>query len=337
MILGYVEPSGESPGLAAAELAAAVEALGGRVVVGEPAALEGVVAVAVPQRSVLVDLASRLALARRVLLPVAGPGVPALQAAVRAGRDGGSAAFRRIGRPSGSADRAVREAGRAFVGAGGSIDLEEPSRRFWIAEGPDTAETLLVEVASVDRPSFGARTMPRLPFQRPVSLPPRLARAAANLAGIVPGATVLDPFLGTGALLAEAALLGARVFGIDRDARMVRGALANLAYLGLEAEALAQGDARTVDLRVPEGGFDAILTDPPYGRSSGLGGEEPVALCRAVLDRWQAELAPDGILSIVVPGGPPSVGPPWAEEVRVPVRVHRSLTREFRRYVRRTD
>lgn len=335
MILGYVEPSGESGALARAEIAAAVRALGGRSPAGGPEAHVGLVPVLVPDREALLALTSRLALARRCLLPVGEAGLGVSEAAHRAGADGGSASFRRLGAPSGPADVGTREAGRQFVAAGGSIDLEQPQRRFWIARTSEGSERLLVELGTVDRHSFTARAMPRLPFQRPVSLPPRLARAAANLAGIRPGDHVLDPFLGTGALLAEAALLGARVYGIDRDLAMLRGALGNLAHLGVTAEALAQGDAREVEVGTPGRSFDAILTDPPYGRSSGAGGEDPRALARAVLDRWQRRVVPGGPIVVVVPGGPPTVGPPWTEEECVAVRVHRSLTREFRRYVRR--
>jgi hypothetical protein len=37
---------------------------------------------------------------------------------------------------------------------------------------------------------------------------------------------------------------------------------------------------------------------------------------------------------VLTPGGPPSLSDPWTEDCRVAVRVHRSLTREFRRYRR---
>jgi len=223
----------------------------------------------------------------------------------------------------------VLACGRAFKAGGGTIDLDRPSRRYWLVRGPEEREYLLEEVASVDRSAPALRRMPLLPFRRPVSLPPKLARAAANLARIVPGERVLDPFLGTGALLAEAGLLGGRLYGVDRDPAMVRGALQNLAYLGVSAEELAVGDARTVDFGDARRTFSAIVTDPPYGRSASTGGVETAELVSEVVQRWSERLAPEGRIVLIVPSGGPPPSVPGVLRFRVPVRVHRSLTREF--------
>jgi tRNA (guanine10-N2)-dimethyltransferase len=176
--------------------------------------------------------------------------------------------------------------------------------------------------------------MPRLPFQRPVSLAPRLARVAANLARVRPGDRVVDPFVGTGALLLEAALLGARVSGVDRDPQMVKGAIRNLAHFGLEAEELVVADAAEALDRLDRSPFDAVLTDPPYGRASASHGEAPADLVARVLPLYAARSSPDGRLVVVLPGGADPVGPPFVRVLSVPDRVHRSLTREFRVYER---
>lgn len=333
MTRAWVELSGETAALARAEAESAVGALGGRLASLSSGPLEGLLEVEALDEPSLGVLAGRLALARRIVVAV--PPDSDVRAAARAeGASQRPAAFRRFGSPSGPADALVRSTGAAYVEGGGAIDLDRPEARYWIAAPAGSSPLLLREVASVDRRSYTARAMPRLPFRRPVSLPPRLARAAANLAGIRPGDRVLDPFLGTGALLAEAALLGARVYGIDRDPTMIRGALENLAHLGVAADLLVQGDAREVDLGPREVVFDAIVTDPPYGRSSAAGGVDPAELAGAVLARWQASLVPGGRVVVVTPGGPASLAPPWQEDLRIAVRVHRSLTREFRRYRR---
>ncbi|MGB7125169.1 MAG: DNA methyltransferase, partial [Thermoplasmata archaeon] len=225
-------------------------------------------------------------------------------------------------------------AGRAYKAGGGRIDLDAPERRFWLVAGSDGGDRLFEEVARIDRQSASARRMPTLPFQRPVSLPPRLARAAANLARARPGDRVLDPFVGTGALLAEAALLGARVYGIDRDAEMVRGALRNLAHLGVVAEELVVGEAASAAFAADDVPWDAILTDPPYGRASSTGGESTSAVLERVLSRWSDGVRPGGRLVVVVPGPVADPGPGWRTVVSIPIRVHRSLTREFRVYER---
>ena len=333
MILGFVEISHESLALAEAEAVSASEALGGGgVAAGVP--IRGLVAVELPDLVAFGALAARLALARRCLVSVPAS-EDLLSASLREGRRGGTAAFRRIGAPSGgAADHEVLECGRAFKEGGGSIDLERPARRFWIARGTDDRDYLLEEAAAVDRAAPAQRRMPLLPFRRPVSLPPRLARAAVNLARITPRDQVLDPFLGTGALLAEAGLLGGRLYGIDRDPAMVRGALQNFAYLGVAAEELVVGDARDVDFADPARQFSAIVTDTPYGRSSSTGGADSSELIARVTERWAGRLTPDGRLVLIAPSGrapDPLLGP---MRYRIPVRVHRSLTREFCLYER---
>ena len=333
VMLGFVEISHESSALAEAEAVSAAEALGGGAV-AEGIRVPGLVAVQVPDRSVFTALAARLALARRCLVPVPTDR-DARSASRREGARGGSASFRRLGRPSsGGTDREVLANGRAFKEGGGVIDLESPSRRFWLAAGDEGQEHLLEEVASTDRASIAQRRMPLLPFRRPVSLPPRLARAAVNLARVAPEDRVLDPFLGTGALLAEAGLLGGRLYGIDRDATMVRGALRNFSHLGVAAEELVVGDAREADFVDPSTRFAAIVTDTPYGRSSSTGGEAVFELISQVLARWTDRLAPEGRVAVVVPEGPGSAKLPGTPRFRVPVRVHRSLTREFCLYER---
>jgi len=333
MIGGYVELSEESLPLARAEAVSVAEALGG----GESALTPlgpRLTPVEVPVLARWTELAGRLALARRCVLPLSKDG-SATEDARREGGRKASAAFRRIGKPSGGGgDPGILDCGRAYKSAGGSIDLEHPARRFWLVNDPEGSDRLFEEVGSVDRSVTAARRMPMLPFRRPVTLPPKLGRAAANLARVRPGDRVLDPFLGTGALLAESGLLGARLYGIDRDATMVRGALQNLAHLTVGAEELVAGDAREVDFSRPDAKFEAIVTDPPYGRSSSTGGSPNAELVAEVVGRWTQRLEPGGRLLVIVPEGSASLDLLGVPRYRIPVRVHRSLTREFRLYER---
>ncbi len=332
MITCYVEPSGESPRLARAEVAAAAEALGGGLA-PHPLTLSPLIAVLVPDVPSIRALSARIALAHRCLRAVR-PGQDAEAAAALEGEDGRSAVFRRIGRSEGSSDAVVRAAGKAYRAGGGAIDLETPERRYWLATTETGEVRLLDEVAPVNRQESARRAMPHLPFQRPVSLAPRLARAAANLARVRPGDRVVDPFVGTGALLAEAGLLGASVYGIDRDSTMVRGALANFAHFGVEAAELLEGDAGEVDFADPGLRFSSVLTDPPYGRASKAGREGAPAVWHRVVPRWADRVETGGRVVAVVPTGFEPLGEPWTPTLAVPVPVHRSLTREFRVYER---
>ncbi len=334
MIAFWVELSRENPELARVELAAVVADLGGRPVppVGRetPGAL---VAIALPDPGAAQDLARRLALARRVLRPFPPSAVREGSWAEPHDPAGRSAAFRPIGpRASGDAPELRDALVDVWKQAGGTLCLGAPERRFWYdPAGPGLAE----EVAVVPRERFQARRMPKLPFRRPVALAPKLARVAANLARAAPGRRIVDPFIGTGALLAEAALLGAEVAGVDRSAEMIRGALENFRFLGLEASRVRVGDAGEAFPPEPGGAWDAILTDPPYGRASSTGGEPVPELLARTMRAWTPYVRPGGHLSLVVPAGEGEpVGPGWTRLGAVPDRVHRSLTREFRVYRR---
>ena len=63
-------------------------------------------------------------------------------------------------------------------------------------------------------------------------LPPKLAQILINLCGPLPeGATILDPFCGTGVVLQEALLMGYRAYGTDLSDRMVEYSEKNLKWL----------------------------------------------------------------------------------------------------------
>jgi tRNA (guanine10-N2)-dimethyltransferase len=63
-------------------------------------------------------------------------------------------------------------------------------------------------------------------------LPPKLAQILINLCGALkPGATVLDPFCGTGVVLQEALLMGYSVYGTDISEKMIECSNRNLKWL----------------------------------------------------------------------------------------------------------
>lgn len=329
----WLELSRGNVPLARAELAGAVRALGGAIREADDPA-EELVAVDLAEGQAA-TLVGRLALARRALVERASGETREVTAWFRAeGSQGTSARLRSLASlRTAVADPAVLGFARAYIEGGGRVDLRAPARRFVYARNGG-GWRIFEEVALADRASFEARRMPRLPFQRPVSLAPRLGRVAANLARVRPGDRVVDPFCGTGALLLEAALLGARCTGVDRDATMVRGALRNLAFVGVGAEELRVADAADAFPPPSGGGWDAVLTDPPYGRQSGAGGEAPSSLLARCLPRWTPFVRRGGFAVVIVPGGGDPLGDGWSEIARVPDRVHRSLTREFRVYER---
>ncbi len=123
---------------------------------------------------------------------------------------------------------------------------------------------------TVDRSSFELRKPQNKPFFYPGVLMPRVARALVNLAEVKRGDILLDPFCGTGGILVEAGLLGVRVIGSDVQERIAKGAGMNLGYY-LDDYALIYQDAADLSLR--NGSVDAVVTDPPYGRSARITGK----------------------------------------------------------------
>ncbi|MGI8759408.1 MAG: 16S rRNA (guanine(966)-N(2))-methyltransferase RsmD [Acidimicrobiales bacterium] len=107
--------------------------------------------------------------------------------------------------------------------------------------------------------------------------------ALASL-GVLPGATVLDLFAGSGALGIEALSRGAaRVTFVDADPRALTVVRANLAATGLAAEAdVVRSDAARFLAGAP-GRFDLALLDPPYRFDD--------RAWASVLARLEAELA----------------------------------------------
>ncbi|HEV2165596.1 MAG TPA: hypothetical protein VGS23_01250, partial [Thermoplasmata archaeon] len=174
----FVELSGENVELAREELRGAVEALGGPRA-SDPGPLPRLESVDLRGEGQAAELADRLALSRRVIRPwPRGPEAPTLARLEREAAKGPSAAsFRPVGRPTssgrgGSLDPWVR----SWKRGGGRVDLVRPDRRFLVAGAGDGAWLLGEEFRSVDRRRLEGRRMPNLPFQRPVSLKPKLAR-----------------------------------------------------------------------------------------------------------------------------------------------------------------
>jgi tRNA (guanine10-N2)-dimethyltransferase len=284
-------------------------------------------------------IADRLALGHRVLRSLSPMDDPArAELALREATSeerGSTARFDWLRARPADAEAIRGRLASAYQATGGEIRLRHPDREFLLlARGRHVA--LLRLVADIDRAAVSARRMPRMPFQRPVSLPPRLARAAVNLSRARPGELVVDPFVGTGAMLLEAAILGARVAGVDRDARMIQGALRNFAAFDQSPESLAAEDGEAGAARYSDRTVDAIVTDPPYGRASSTRGEPPDILVGRVLTAWARTVRPDGRMVVVLPAEQPDpLPPPWHCTMAFPHRVHRSLTREFRVYARR--
>ena len=181
-------------------------------------------------------------------------------------------------------------------------------------------------LSSIDRSAYEARTPQNKPFFHPGVLMPRVARALTNLSGIKPGELILDPFCGTAGILVEAGLVGAKVIGIDAQEKLVKGARMNLEAFKLDY-VLTEGDACRMPFK--DATIDAVVTDPPYGRSAAILAESLETLYSCALEEIERILKPGGIAVVVSDKTASEYGKKAGLKVLdiYTQRVHRSLTR----------
>ena len=165
-------------------------------------------------------------------------------------------------------------------------------------------------------------------FFHPSMMNTQLARVMCNLAGIMPGYIVFDPFCGGGGILCEIASLDAKPVGMDLNWRLLNGAKQNITSMSNNDYCLIQGDAKFC----PISDCDSIVTDPPYGRTSSTKGSEPKQLVEALISQSQSLLKNNGTVCICA-----STDMKISKilnnrgieiEFDIYVRVHRSLTRQ---------
>ena len=278
------------------------------------------------------------------------PGVASARAlldAASVGRDG-SVAVRAVdvrGTTGVDTQRAERELGQVLVDRGFAVDLDDPDHELRaLFTGPPGAEgtaengdpgTHTADDAGVcvlgwleaeSERGFGDRRPTDRPFFQPGSMDPILARALANIAGARDGATVVDPMCGTGGLLLEAGLVGARAVGSDAQRKMVRGTRANLRdALGDDGDfAVCRGDVTR--LPFADGFADAAVFDVPYGRQSKIEGDSLADL----VGRALAEARRVAARAVVVADRSweeAAVDAGWTVAEHFERRVHRSLVR----------
>lgn len=212
------------------------------------------------------------------------------------------------------------------------IDLESPEVEIRILMSD--ALHFFVSDKSVDRRQFDGRKVAFRPFFSPISLHPRFARALVNLSRIRRGQQLLDPFCGTGGVLIEAALIGAKVLGSDISEDMVLGCMENMSHFGVTWEEIRVADVGEISDMF--GTVDAIVTDPPYGRSATTKKEPPGDLYERALAAMASALRQNGSLAVVFPT--PCLKERQDLETREmhTQRVHRSLTRNYCIFTKRS-
>ncbi|PSQ10810.1 TIGR01177 family methyltransferase [Halobacteriales archaeon QS_5_70_15] len=229
-----------------------------------------------------------------------------------------------------STGEAERRLGDVLTDRGYGVDLEDPDRelRALFTEGVCAIGWVEGETAR----EFGSRRPTDRPFFQPGSMDPMLARALVNVAGARPGASVVDPMCGTGGLLLEAGLVGARVLGVDAQWKMVRGAAENLAAYLDGGFATVRGDATRLPVR--DGAADAVVFDAPYDRQSKVVGDLAALVSDALGEARR--IAPRTVLVADRSWTDEAREAGWTVDERIERRVHRSLVRQIHLLVDRS-
>ena len=146
---------------------------------------------------------------------------------------------------------------------GTHVNLTKPDKTFY---GILTNHKLIfgLRLAEIEPKPFVERRPRKKPFFHPSAMNAKLARCMVNLAHAKTGAIVLDPFCGTGTTVLEASLIGCKAIGMDVQRRMAVGTRKNLESFNTSPEAIMVADAR----KPPLTHVDAVVTDPPYGKSA---------------------------------------------------------------------
>jgi tRNA (guanine10-N2)-dimethyltransferase len=226
-------------------------------------------------------------------------------------------------------DRAMeKELGAMLKGAWElPVDLTKPSFTVSVI---NLGERIAVstEKYTIDKKGLEDRHPNNRPYFHPAALDPKLARLFLNLARAKERDTIVDPFCGSGSILIEASLMEMDAIGLDRDLEMIWGCQRNLDFYTTKAKAI-EGDARRIEESVER--VDAIVTDPPYARSSRVYGKGLRELYSDFLKSSNKVLKPGGYVVFSIPSNI-DIGRP-IRDARLKligdyeIYVHKSLTR----------
>jgi tRNA (guanine10-N2)-dimethyltransferase len=204
----------------------------------------------------------------------------------------------------------------------GRVRLDDPSVEFRAVFSADRCYIGRVLYRTEPR-EFSQRPPGSRPFFHPGVMMPRMARALVNISLVREGEPLLDPFCGTGGIVLEAVLSGARGIGCDIDRLMVAGSRKNV----------PAGDflvADTTALPFEDSIIPAVVTDLPYGQSVTVGASSLEALYHDALREIRRVLVP-GRRAVVVTHRDidPLTDGLFTVVGSYRQRVHRSLTRRI--------
>jgi tRNA (guanine10-N2)-dimethyltransferase len=213
------------------------------------------------------------------------------------------------------------------------VNLTHPDIEIRAVVTEDTAY-IGIKKANLDTGHFQQRRGHFRPFLLPITLHPKIARAMVNLSQVKKQQTLLDPFCGTGGILLEAGLLGARIIGSDIEKKMIEGSQKNLEFYHLKNFQLYCTDIGDIPRYVTT--VDAIATDFPYARATTTKGEQLMQLYKRAFQTISQILKKNRYAVVGLSNEDiRAIGEQYLSVVETyPVKSHRSLTRYFVVYKR---
>jgi len=184
-----------------------------------------------------------------------------------------------------------------------NVNLKNPDKTL-IGIITENKLVLGLKLTDITSKTFSERRPRKKPFFHPSAMPSKMARCMVNLAHAKAESILLDPFAGTGTTLIEATFIGCRTVGIDAQRHMIKGTKNNLEFFNISAEGLIWGDSRKIPLHKA----DAIVTDPPYGRSSSTLKSTTKQLVHEVLEACTPLLGVGQRICIALPISPDASG-----------------------------
>ncbi|OMJ10847.1 tRNA (guanine(10)-N2)-methyltransferase [Smittium culicis] len=140
----------------------------------------------------------------------------------------------------------------------------------------------LISTATTSRSLINKYNLKTRKYLGNTSMEAEMSLVTANMAKVLPGHLVYDPFVGTGSFLLVASEYGAYTFGSDIDGRQIRGTAgfrrnvggidANVSSYKLGHLILGNIVSDITKLPFRDSAFpsiNAIITDPPYGVRAG--------------------------------------------------------------------
>jgi len=196
---------------------------------------------------------------------------------------------------------------------GFTIDLDNPDNKLGLVLDGSCGKVVcgwLIDYISQEENSNTRRATER-PFFKPISLDPKLARLAVNLAGgPLDEYAILDPMTGTGGFLIEAGLIGRNVIALDLEQEMVDGASKNILWAfdceevtQIENVEIIRGDATDLSNSIPKRWhrkISGLVLDPPYGRNS-HGSLSHFELIKNTLNSFRDVATDDATVVLILP------------------------------------